>query len=87
MRCAYFTSSDNHSENNARSANRLVAEMIHEAVYAEEVGLHSVWVGEHHSSTLGILSCPYLALRAARPETSADAQLRACRIHADFDRL
>jgi alkanesulfonate monooxygenase SsuD/methylene tetrahydromethanopterin reductase-like flavin-dependent oxidoreductase (luciferase family) len=24
--------------------------------------MHSVWIGEHHFSTLGVLSCPDLAL-------------------------
>ena len=27
-----------------------------------EVGLHSAWIGEHHFSTLGVLSCPDLVL-------------------------
>ena len=43
-------------------ANDFVADIIDEAVYAEEVGLHSAWIGEHHFSTLGVLSCPDLVL-------------------------
>ena len=31
-------------------------------MYAEEVGMHSAWIGEHHFSSLGVLSCPDLAL-------------------------
>jgi alkanesulfonate monooxygenase SsuD/methylene tetrahydromethanopterin reductase-like flavin-dependent oxidoreductase (luciferase family) len=31
-------------------------------VYAETVGLHSAWIGEHHFTTLGVLSCPDLVL-------------------------
>ena len=62
MDFGYFTLSDNHYENNRRDANTFVADIIDEAVYAEEVGLHSAWIGEHHFSTLGVLSCPDLVL-------------------------
>ncbi|MBV8334073.1 MAG: LLM class flavin-dependent oxidoreductase [Alphaproteobacteria bacterium] len=62
MKFGYFTLSDNHYENNGRSANAFVADIIDEAIYAEEVGLNSAWIGEHHFSTLGVLSCPDLVL-------------------------
>ena len=62
MKFGYFTLSDNHYENNRRDANAFVADILDEAVYAEEVGLHSAWIGEHHFSTLGVLSCPDLVL-------------------------
>src|SRR5947207_2410891 len=62
MQFGYFTLSDNRYANNSRSANRFVADIIDEAVYGEEVGLHSAWIGEHHFSTLGVLSCPDLVL-------------------------
>jgi alkanesulfonate monooxygenase SsuD/methylene tetrahydromethanopterin reductase-like flavin-dependent oxidoreductase (luciferase family) len=62
MEFGYFTLSDNHYENNDREANAFVADILAEAVYAEEVGLHSAWIGEHHFSTLGVLSCPDLVL-------------------------
>src|SRR5215813_11255850 len=62
MQFGYFTLSDNHYENNVRSANDFVADITDEAIYAEEVGLHSAWIGEHHFSTLGVLSCPDLVL-------------------------
>jgi alkanesulfonate monooxygenase SsuD/methylene tetrahydromethanopterin reductase-like flavin-dependent oxidoreductase (luciferase family) len=58
----YFTLSDNHYVDNRRSANQLIADILDEAIYAEEVGLHSAWIGEHHFSTLGVLSCPDLVL-------------------------
>lgn len=69
MKFGYFTLSDNHYENNRRSANQLVADIIDEAVYAETVGLHSAWIGEHHFSTLGVLSCPDLALATIAART------------------
>jgi alkanesulfonate monooxygenase SsuD/methylene tetrahydromethanopterin reductase-like flavin-dependent oxidoreductase (luciferase family) len=62
MKFGYFTLSDNHYENNRRSANQVVTDILDEAVYAEEVGLNSAWIGEHHFSSLGVLSCPDLML-------------------------
>jgi len=62
MEFGYFTLSDNHYDNNHRGASQFVADILDEAVYAEEVGLHSAWIGEHHFSTLGVLSCPDLVL-------------------------
>jgi len=62
MKFGYFTLSDNHYIDNTRSPNQLVADIIDQALYAETVGMHSAWIGEHHFSTLGVLSCPDLAL-------------------------
>ena len=62
MQFGYFTLSDNHYADNRRGANEFVADILDEALYAEEVGLHSAWIGEHHFSTLGVLSCPDLVL-------------------------
>jgi len=62
MHFGYFTLSDNHYNNNHRHPNQFIADILDEAVYAEQVGLHSAWIGEHHFSTLGVLSCPDLVL-------------------------
>src|SRR6201986_2697469 len=62
MKFGYFTLSDNHYDNNTRAPNQFVADIIDEALYAEQLGMHSAWIGEHHFSTLGVLSCPDLAL-------------------------
>ena len=62
MEFGYFTLSDNHYLNNARGANGFIKDILDEALYAEEVGLHSAWLGEHHFSSLGVLSCPDLVL-------------------------
>src|SRR5579872_5898662 len=70
MQFGYFTLSDNHYENNPHTANRLVADILDEAVYAEAVGLHSAWIGEHHFSTLGVLSCPELVLAQVAARTA-----------------
>ena len=69
MRFGYFTLSDNHYQDNQRTANELIADIIDEAVYAEQVGLNSAWIGEHHFSTLGVMSCPDLALAVVAART------------------
>lgn len=62
MKFGYFTLSDNHYSNNVRTPNQYVADIVAEAIYAEEIGMHSIWVGEHHFSTLGVNSCPEMVL-------------------------
>src|SRR5260370_18382296 len=69
MQFGYFTLSDNHYVDNRRSANQLIADILDEALYADEIGLHSAWIGEHHFSTLGVLSCPDLVLAQAAART------------------
>src|ERR1700680_4868460 len=69
MEFGYFTLSDNHYANNSRNANEFVANIVAEAVYAEEIGLRSAWIGEHHFSTLGVLSCPDLVLSNVAAQT------------------
>src|SRR5919202_195243 len=62
MEFGYFTLSDNHYANNTRSPNQFVADITAEAIYAEELAMHSAWIGEHHFNSLGVLSCPDLTL-------------------------
>jgi alkanesulfonate monooxygenase SsuD/methylene tetrahydromethanopterin reductase-like flavin-dependent oxidoreductase (luciferase family) len=69
MDFGYFTLSDNHYVDNRRGANEFVADILDEAIYAETVGLHSAWIGEHHFSTLGVLSCPDLVLAQVAART------------------
>lgn len=71
MEFGYFTLSDNHYANNSRSANQFVADIVAEALYADELRMHSAWIGEHHFNSLGVLSCPDLVLAyiAARTTT------------------
>src|SRR4030088_2460689 len=70
MEFGYFTLSDNHYENNPRSANQFVSDITDEALYADRLGMHSAWIGEHHFNPLGVLSCPdfVLAYIAARTQ-------------------
>ncbi len=62
MKFGYFTLSDNHYAENARTANDYILDIVEEAIYAESLGLHSAWIGEHHFNSLGVMSCPDLAL-------------------------
>ena len=62
MEFGYFTLSDNHYRDNTRAPNTFIADITAEALFAEELGMHSAWIGEHHFSTLGVLSCPDLVL-------------------------
>src|SRR6202167_6222534 len=62
MEFGYFTLSDNHYENNERSANQFVADITAEALYADKLGMNSAWIGEHHFNSLGVLSCPDIVL-------------------------
>ena len=70
MEFGYFTLSDNRYPNNARSAEQLIHEIYEQALWAETVGLHSAWIGEHHFSTLGVLSCPALVLAQVAARTA-----------------
>src|SRR5262249_10457796 len=54
----YFTLSDNHYENNPRTANQFVTDITEEALHADKLGMHSAWIGEHHFNSLGLRSCP-----------------------------
>jgi len=62
MKFGYFTLSDNHYESNARSVEQLMADIVVEAVHADRLGMHSVWIGEHHFNRRGSIPCPGLML-------------------------
>ena len=70
MEFGYFTLSDNHYENNTRSANTFIQDITDEALHAERLGMHSAWIGEHHFNSLGVLSCPDLVLSYIAARTS-----------------
>ncbi|HEY2531357.1 MAG TPA: LLM class flavin-dependent oxidoreductase [Xanthobacteraceae bacterium] len=70
MKFGYFTLSDNHYESNTRSSNQFVADISAEAVYADKLGMHSAWIGEHHFNSLGVLSCPDLVLSYVAANTT-----------------
>ncbi len=70
MEFGYFTLSDNHYPDNPRSAERFILDIRAEALHAEALGMHSVWIGEHHFDSLGVNSCPSLLLASIVPLTT-----------------
>ncbi len=69
MEFGYFTLSDNHYADNPRGANQFVADIAAEALHADQLGMHSAWIGEHHFNSLGVLSCPDLVLSYVAAQT------------------
>jgi alkanesulfonate monooxygenase SsuD/methylene tetrahydromethanopterin reductase-like flavin-dependent oxidoreductase (luciferase family) len=69
MEFGYFTLSDNHYVANKRSPNQFINDITTEALYADQPGMHSAWIGEHHFNSLGVLSCPDLILASIAPRT------------------
>ena len=57
-----LTLSDNHYKNNTRTSNQLISDITDQALYADKIGMHSAWIGEHHFNSLGVLSCPEIVL-------------------------
>ena len=58
MKFGYFTLSDNHYPGNPRSASQFVLDIREQAIYADKLGMHSAWIGEHHFDRLGVNSRP-----------------------------
>ena len=69
MKFGYFTLSDNNYVDNRRTPNEFVENIAEEAIYAEKVGFHSAWIGEHHFSSLGVNSAPELLLAYVAAKT------------------
>ena len=70
MDFGYFTLSDINYRDNSRSPNQFVLDIADEAIYAEQIGMHSAWIGEHHFSSLGVNSAPELLLTHVAARTS-----------------
>ena len=70
MEFGYFTLSDNRYPDNQRDTAAFIDEMLNQALYAEEIGMHSVWVGEHHFNRRGCLSVPAVFLANVAGSTS-----------------
>lgn len=69
MEFGYFTLSDNHYPNNRRTAEQFILDIREQAIYADALGMHSVWIGEHHFDSLGVNSCPGTLLASIVPLT------------------
>jgi alkanesulfonate monooxygenase SsuD/methylene tetrahydromethanopterin reductase-like flavin-dependent oxidoreductase (luciferase family) len=62
MKFGYFTLSDNRYPQNERTPERFLHEIYEQALYADELGFHSAWIGEHHFNLLGINASPHILL-------------------------
>ena len=62
MEFGYFTLSDNRYPDNPRTAEQFLLEIRGQALYAEQLGMHSVWIGEHHFNRRGCVPVPGLTL-------------------------
>jgi alkanesulfonate monooxygenase SsuD/methylene tetrahydromethanopterin reductase-like flavin-dependent oxidoreductase (luciferase family) len=69
LKFGYFTLSDNRYPQNPRTPEQFLREIFEQAVYADEIGLHSAWIGEHHFNLLGINPCPNIMLAALASAT------------------
>ncbi|MGE3936072.1 MAG: LLM class flavin-dependent oxidoreductase [Rhodospirillaceae bacterium] len=69
MEFGYFTLSDNHYAGNTRSPNQFILDIRDQALLADQLGYHSVWIGEHHFDSLGVNSRPDLVLASIAPLT------------------
>src|ERR1700749_516467 len=69
MKFGYFTLSDNNYQDNRRTPNDFVQQIVAEAIYAKAPGFHPAWVGEHHFSSLGVHSAPELVLTYVAAKT------------------
>ena len=69
MKFGYFTLSDNRYPNNPRSPEQFLHEIRDQAIYADEIGMNSAWIGEHHFNLLGINPCPNILLAALASAT------------------
>ena len=69
MDLGYFTLSDNAYPNSTRSAEQFIREIREQAIYADELGMHSAWIGEHHFDSLGVNSRPGTLLASIIPVT------------------
>ncbi len=70
MEFGYFTLSDNQYPELGRAAEQFIVEIREQAIYADRIGLHSAWIGEHHFDSLGVNSCPHMLLASIVPVTS-----------------
>src|SRR5262249_2807728 len=62
MEFGYFTLSDNRYPDNPRTPEQFLKDIYAEALWAEQVGLHSAWIGEHHFNLLGVNASPRATL-------------------------
>ena len=85
MKFGYFTLADNPAAYGDRrqDANRLLLDTIEQALAAERLGFHSVWLPEHHFGGFGVMPTPsqclaYVAARTERVKLAPATVLLPC---------
>jgi alkanesulfonate monooxygenase SsuD/methylene tetrahydromethanopterin reductase-like flavin-dependent oxidoreductase (luciferase family) len=83
MKIGYFTLSDN-NYGDARTPNDLLRHIMEEAIFADELGFASAWIGEHHFNLFGTCPSPQLflanlAARTSRVRLAPAVTLLPCR--------
>ena len=69
MEFGYFTLSDNAYPSLGRSPEQFILEIREQSIYADALGMHSAWIGEHHFDSLGVNSCPHMVLANIASQT------------------
>lgn len=69
MEFGYFTLSDNVYPDIRRTPEEFILQIREQSIHADRLGMHSVWIGEHHFDSLGVNSCPHLLMASIIPET------------------
>lgn len=69
MEFGYFTLSDNNYDDIKRTPEEFILEIREQALYADKIGMHSAWIGEHHFDSLGVNSCPHMVLASIVTQT------------------
>ncbi len=69
MKFSYFSNADNTYKGNKRTANELLMQIADQAVYAEELGMYSAWIGEHHFNEFGVNASPEIMLTVVAAKT------------------
>lgn len=62
MKFSYFANGDNRYKGNRRTPNECILQMVEECIYAESLGMHGAWIGEHHFNEFGVNTSPHLVL-------------------------
>jgi alkanesulfonate monooxygenase SsuD/methylene tetrahydromethanopterin reductase-like flavin-dependent oxidoreductase (luciferase family) len=69
MKFSYFSNADNTYKSNKRTANELLMQIADQAVLADQLGMHSAWIGEHHFNEFGVNASPEIMLTAVAART------------------
>ncbi|WP_323039656.1 LLM class flavin-dependent oxidoreductase [Gemmobacter sp.] len=70
MLFSYFSNADNTYPGNPRTPNDLILQIVDQAIFAERIGMHGAWVGEHHFHEFGVNASPEIVLAHIAARTS-----------------